>query len=212
VTDGIVAGQPVHKGQVIATLGHSSDTREGIPSERAHLHFEINFMLNSNFHIWYPRHEPKAPPFGDYNGLNLFGTDPAAILRAYAANPKLNFAEYIAREPVAFTVLVGARPFPWLALHPEQVQLSSAASRADVVAYEVGVTWYGLPVAVWPRSDAEISESARRVLQRALPVLQRVDEAALERSPCRDLVKRGRHGWQLAQDGQEWVQILTYAP
>ncbi len=212
VTDGLVAGQPVHKGQVIATLGHSTDTREGIPAERAHLHFEINFMMNSNFHIWYPRHEPKAPPFGDYNGLNLFGTDPAAFLRAYAANPKINFAEYIDREPVAFTVLVGARPFSWLAMHPEQVHLSSATARADVVAYEVGVTWYGLPVAVWPRSGGEVSESARLVLQRGLPVLLRVDDAALERNPCRDLLKRGRRGWQLAQDGREWVEILTYAP
>jgi len=212
VADGLAAGQPVRKGQVIATLGHSTDTREGITVDRAHLHFEINFMLNTNFHIWFPRHDPKAPPFGDFNGLNLWGMDPAAFYRAYAANPQLNFAAYIAKEPIAFTLLVGARPFPWLTLHPEQIRPTAATASGNIVAYEVGITWYGVPIAVWPRSESEISESARRTLQRGLPVLERVDEPALLQNPCRDLLRQGRRGWQLAQDGREWAELLTYLP
>ena len=105
-----MAGQPVKKGQVIGVLGHSANTREGIPRDRAHLHFEINFLLNSNFYLWYPKHDPDAPPFGNFNGKNLIGLDPAAFLRAYAANRNLNFAQYISQQPVAFTALVSARP------------------------------------------------------------------------------------------------------
>jgi murein DD-endopeptidase MepM/ murein hydrolase activator NlpD len=219
VAEGLTIGQPVRKGQVIATLGHSTNTREGISRDRAHLHFEINFMFNTDFHIWYPKRDPKAPPFGNFNGLNLWGMDPAALFRAYAANPKsngapsaMNFAEYVARQPIAFTVLVGAKPFPWLTMHPEQIQRSNAAAPGNVVAYEIGSAWFGLPIAVWPRASSEISEAERRVLQRGLPVLHRVDEAAIDRNPCRDLVGRGQRGWRLTRDGQEWIELLTYTP
>src|ERR1017187_3668389 len=46
VAVGLVVDQPVKKGQIIDTMGHSTNTREGIARDRAHLHFEINFLLN----------------------------------------------------------------------------------------------------------------------------------------------------------------------
>ena len=210
VTRGLVPGQPVKKGQVIGVLGHSANTREGIPRDRAHLHFEINFLLNPNFHIWYPKHDPDAPPFGNFNGKNLIGLDPAAFLRAYAANRKLNFAQYVSQQPVAFTALVGARPWPWLTLHPEQVQPANGTP----VAYEISLTYWGMPVAVWPRTASEIGESQRRVLQHGVPVVMRVNEAELARATCQELLKRSRHGsgWMLSEQGREWFELLTYTP
>jgi murein DD-endopeptidase MepM/ murein hydrolase activator NlpD len=199
VADGLAVGQPVKKEQVIATLGHSTNTREGISRDRAHLHFEIDLMLNPNFRIWYPKRDPKAPPFGNFNGQNLFGLDPAAFFRAYAANSKLNFAEYVARQPVAFTVLVGARPFPWLKTHPEQMQPATGVP----VGYEIGVTAWGLPVTVQPVGAIE----SRRV-----PAVGRVNEAELARNNCRGLVRRGKRGWELGERGREWVELLTYNP
>jgi peptidoglycan LD-endopeptidase LytH len=207
---GLVAGQPVKKGQVIATLGHSTNTREGISRDRAHLHFEINFLLNPNFAIWYPKHDPDAPPFGNYNGKNLLGIDPAAVLRAYAANRKLNFAEYLAKQPIAFTVLVGTRPLPWLKFHPEQIQPAAGTP----ISYEIGMTAWGFPVSVWPRTANEISEPQRRLLQRSLPVVSRVNEPELERWTCNQLVKRNTrgNGWIFTERGQEHLEILTYTP
>ena len=210
VAPGLVAGQPVKKAQVIGTLGHSTNTRERISRDRAHLHFEVNFLLNPNFHIWYPKHDPKAPPFGNFNGQNLIGLDPAAFLRAYAADRNLNFARYVAMQTVAFTALVGARPLPWLTLHPEQVQPTSGIP----VAYEIGMTAWGLPVVVWPRTTAEISEPQHRVLQRGLPVLHRVNEAELARVSCPGLVARSARGsgWVLSARGREYFEMLTYTP
>ncbi|HVM60537.1 MAG TPA: M23 family metallopeptidase [Verrucomicrobiae bacterium] len=207
---GLAAGQPVKKGQVIATMGHSANTKEGISRDRAHLHFEIDLLLSPYFHIWYPKHDPQAPPFGDFNGRNLAGLDPAAFLRAYAANRKLNFAEYVARQPIALTVLVGARPFPWLKLHPEQIQ----PFQGTPIAYEIGMTAWGLPVAAWPRAAGEISESQHRSLQRGLPVLSRANDAELSQWPCGELVRRSRNGdgWVFTERGEEWVQMLTYVP
>jgi peptidoglycan LD-endopeptidase LytH len=208
IREGIVAGQPVRKGQVIATLGHSTNTREGIPADRAHLHFELNFMVNTGFRIWYPKRDPKAPPFGNFNGQNLLGLDAAAFYREYAGNPKLNFADYIARQPIAFTVLVRARLFPWLTLHPEQLRPGVEAPSA----YEIAATAWGLPVAVWPRSSGEISEAQLRAVQRGPAVVHRVNEPELERNGCRKLVERSGRNWRLGTEGREWAELLTYAP
>ncbi|HUJ08701.1 MAG TPA: M23 family metallopeptidase [Verrucomicrobiae bacterium] len=209
IAPGLVAGQPVRKAQVIATMGHSTNTREGISRDRAHLHFEIDLLLSPNFRIWYPKRDPKAPPFGNFNGQNLIGLDPAALLRAYAANRQLNFITYVAKQPVAFTVLVGARPFPWLTLHPEQVQPPTGMP----VAYEIGMTYWGMPVMIWPRTSEDISEQQRRSLQRGVPLVQRVNETELARGPCEDLVKRNSRGnWLLTERGRERIELLTYPP
>jgi hypothetical protein len=217
VAAGISTGQPVKKGQVIATLGHSANTREGISRERAHLHFEIDLLLSPNFCIWYPKHVPDAPPFGNFNGQNLAGMDPAAVLRAHAANPNLNFAEYVSKQPIAFTVLVGARPFPWLKLHPKQVQpvpIESGQVHGTPIAYEIGLTAWGMPVAVWPKVAGEISESQRHLLERSLPVLARASDAELSQWTCGELVKRSRSGsgWVLTEHGREWLQMITFVP
>jgi murein DD-endopeptidase MepM/ murein hydrolase activator NlpD len=204
----VVAGQPVSRQQLIGTLGHSTNTREGIPSERAHLHFEINFLLNPNFRVWYPKRDPKAPPFGNFNGKNLVGLDPAAFYRAWAADRTLNFAEYIARQPIGFTVLVRARPFPWLTMHPEQLRAGPDAA----VAYEVASTAWGLPVAVWPRAGAEISRAQWLALQRGPAVLHRVNESELARNGCRKLLERVGRAWRLTGQGREWAELLTWAP
>jgi murein DD-endopeptidase MepM/ murein hydrolase activator NlpD len=192
--------QSVVKGQRLGMLGRSTNTKEGIPRERSHLHFEVDFLLNTNFQVWYPKRDPKAPPFGNFNGLNLYGLDPAALLLAAGSNPKLNFAEYVARQTIAFTVLVPAKPFPWLKLHPEQIQPSG---NGTVAAYEIGATAWGLPVAVWPRSDT----GGKR-----LPAVARVDETELARHGCRGLVQRAKRGWSLSDHGRQWLEILTYTP
>jgi len=214
VANGLVVDQPVSKCQVIATMGHSSNTREGISQDRAHLHFEVDLLLSPNFRVWYPKREPKAPPFGNYNGLNMFGINSAALFRAATANPKFNFADFVAQQPIAFTVLVGARPFPWLTMHHEQVQLV-AGKPGRVVAYEVGATSWGLPVSVSPRTTEEITDAQRSVLQRGQPVLVRVNEASLAGSGnCYGMVRRSTrgHGWEFGDKGREWVELLTYVP
>jgi hypothetical protein len=197
IADGLAVGQPVAKAQVIGTMGRSTNTREGISRDRAHLHFEINFMLNTNFARWYAKRDPKASPFGNFNGQNFVGIDPAALLRAFAGNPKLSFAEHVAQQPVAFTVLLDGRQFSWLARHPEQLVPSSAPP----VAYEIGVTAWGVPVTVWSRETTE---------GRRLPVVRLVNETELARSNCRGLVRQGKRGWELSARGREWVELLTF--
>ncbi len=200
VADDLAVGRWVQKGQPIAVMGRSSNTRERISRERAHLHFEICFLLNPDFDRWYRKRDPKAPPFGAFNGQNFVGLDPAVLLREAATNPKMNFAEYIARQPVGFTVLVPAGSLRWAELHPEQIR---GGLTTNTVAYEVGVTVWGLPVALWPRT-------AEQVAGRNLPVLNLVNEAELMQGNCRRLVERAGAGWRLSARGRDWLELLTY--
>ena len=207
VADGLAVGQPVHKAQVIGTMGHTANTRERIAPERAHLHFEVDLLLNPNFYAWYPKHDPDAPPFGNFNGKNLFGLDPAALLREFAGNRKLNFADYLAHQHIGFTVLVSGRAFPWLRMHPEQV-CAPAQDGAMPVAYEIAVTPYGMPVTVWARTAAEVPpEQLRR-----LPVLKTINEAEMAAASCHHFFERGKTGWHFSNEGREWVELLTCGP
>jgi len=71
-----------------------------------------------------------------------------------------------------------------------------------------------MPVIVWPRTAREIGEPQQRLLQRGLPVVQRVDEAELARATCHELVKRSSrgNGWMLSESGRECFELLTYTP
>jgi len=212
VVEGVTAGVVVRRGQRLGTLGHSTNTREGIPRERAHLHFEVNFLINPEFARWNARRNPQAPPFGNYNGRNFIGLDPAALLRAAATQPDLNFAAYLAAQPIGFTLLT-RRPLPWARLQPLQVRPARAGD-GPVVAWEVGATTWGMPLVIWPRTPAELSEGLQRALRRAPFVLARINEKALDAASCRRLVQRRAPGtgWQLTEAGREWAELLTYVP
>lgn len=198
VAEGLARGQPVRQGSRLGTVGRSANTREGIPPERAHVHFEIAFMLNPHFDQWYRRRHPKAPPLGAFNGQNFAGIDPVAVWRDGATNANWRLSEHLARLPVGFTVLVPADRFPWRQLQP---RLQVGDDR-DARAYEVAVTPWGLPLQYWAVTDAIGS----------LPRLQRVNESVLRATPCRQLVVEAGGRWRLSAAGREWLELLTFVP
>ncbi|MDW8343086.1 MAG: M23 family metallopeptidase [Verrucomicrobiae bacterium] len=198
VTSALRAGQPVSKGGQIGIVGRSANTREGIPPERAHLHFEIAFMLNPHFDVWYRRRQPKAPSLGPFNGQNFAGIDPVAVWRASATNSQWRFREHLSQLPVGFTVLVRADRFPWRALQPHQC----VGDATGAVAFEVAVTPWGLPVRYWP--VAEVTGP--------IPRLTRVNEALLRGTTCRQLVVAHDGRWRFSAAGREWLELLTFVP
>ena len=203
IASGLGTGQNVTKGDVIATLGRSANTREGISRDRAHLHFEINFMISSHFRHWYPKKDPKAPDFGNFNGQNFMGIDPTAFFRALRANPSLHFADHLKQQPEAFRVLVPARAFPWIKAHPECMQPGPETPGG----YELVMNYVGLPVRVVPREPSELPAGRKR-----LPALVSVNETELARCNCRYLVKRVKGQWALSERGKEWIELLTFVP
>ncbi len=203
VADGLAVGHPVQAGQRLGTLGRSTNTREGISRDRAHLHFEIGFLLNPEFDRWYRPQHRKAPRFGMFNGQNFYGIDPARLYGAFAAEPGLRFDQYLWSHPLGFTVLVPADRLPWLARDRSRL----AGDDRAATAYEVGVTAWGTPLHAWPRTADQVGAGP-------LPRLNLVNPDVLGVTNCRGLVRpRGQWAeWELTADGRKWLELLTFVP
>jgi murein DD-endopeptidase MepM/ murein hydrolase activator NlpD len=77
IASGLSIGQARKSGEIIATMGRTSNTRQGISRERAHLHFEICLLANPNFSAWYKKNlAGQRNDHGPWNGQNLIGIDP----------------------------------------------------------------------------------------------------------------------------------------
>ena len=62
-------------------MGRTTNTHEGISKERAHVHFELNLLVNDRYAEWHKRALPdQRNDHGDWNGQNLAGIDPRLIL------------------------------------------------------------------------------------------------------------------------------------
>jgi murein DD-endopeptidase MepM/ murein hydrolase activator NlpD len=69
IQPGLVVGKQVKAGEVIATMGRTSNTGETITKDRAHVHFELNVFVNEGFAGWYKQTFPKQRnDHGIWNG------------------------------------------------------------------------------------------------------------------------------------------------
>ncbi|MBI3192476.1 MAG: M23 family metallopeptidase, partial [Pedosphaera parvula] len=83
IRTGLRVGLRVRQGEVIATLGRTSNTRHGISKDRAHVHFELGFFCNDRFPEWYHKTFPdQRNDHGQWNGQNLIGIDPSLVFLA----------------------------------------------------------------------------------------------------------------------------------
>src|SRR6185503_113474 len=82
-------GAAVRAGERIGTLGRTTNTREGISRDRAHVHFEIDVRLSDRFAEWFKKHLPRERnDHGAWNGQNLAGLDPRLVLLSQAKHKK----------------------------------------------------------------------------------------------------------------------------
>ncbi len=204
VADGVRAGQPVKAGGVIATLGRTSNTRERISQERAHVHFEINLFLNDRFPAWYKKNHPKdKDDHGVWNGQNLAGLDPALLLREQQARGAgFNLPDFIRRRPELCRVLVRDAKFSFMGRYPQLVRANPLAQKDGVVGYEIALDFNGVPIQLTPRSSGEIKGKARFQLLS-------VNAAEHEQHPCRHLVLRRGNAWELSTRGAELLELIT---
>jgi len=204
VRTGLKIGDTVKAGEVIATMGRTSDT-ETIAKWRAHVHFELNVLVNDNFAAWFKRNAPgERNDHGEWNGQNLNGLDPREILLA-EHNPKGDFSllNFIRGQTELCRVLVRATSFPYLKRYPMLVLRNPVAEKEGVAGYEIALNYNGVAFALMPRAASEIKGSARFQL---LSVNEQ-EEAAHH---CRKLVVQRGGRWQLTNNGLHEVGLLTY--
>jgi peptidoglycan LD-endopeptidase LytH len=202
---GLAVGHTVKAGETIAIMGRTTNTREGISKERAHVHFELVLMVNDGFPAWYKKKFPNQRNDHDrWNGQNLVGLDPQAIfLEQRRQGSKFSLLRYIQSQTELCRVLVRANDFPWLKRYRALILPNSAAERSGVAGYEIALNFNALPFQLIPRAASEIRGKAKFQLLSVNAVEQR-------QNPCRKLVVQRKGRWELTSNGLNALGLITY--
>lgn len=198
-------GQTVKAGEVIGTLGRSTNTREGISKDRAHLHFELNLLLNQRFAEWRRKTAPTLRnDHGGWNGQNFLGLDPRALLVATPnQGDRFSLLQHLRSQPELCRVQVRAKDFPWVRRYRALVRPNPKAEREGVAGYELALNFNGIPYELTPRAASELRGKSKYLLLS-------VNEAEQRRNPCRSLVTKRSGRWELATRGINLLDLLTY--
>jgi murein DD-endopeptidase MepM/ murein hydrolase activator NlpD len=204
IRPGLKIGEQVRAGETIATMGRTSNG-ETILQERAHVHFELNVLVNDNFDAWFKTASPgERNDHGEWNGQNLNGLDVREILLA-EHNPvaKFSLLNFLRSQTELCRVLVRATSFPYLKRYAALVMKNPKAEKEGIAGYEIALNYNGVAFALMPRAASEIKGRARFQLLS-------VNEAEEKANPCRKLVvQRGGH-WELGNEGLRDLELLTY--
>ena len=205
VRAGLKANANVKAGEPIAVMGRTSNTRQRISQERAHVHFELNFLVNEQFAIWYKKTNPKERnDHGAWNGQNLIGIDPSRVIFAQQAQgDNFKLLKFLQTQPELCRVQVRDTGFPWLKRYPALIQRNATAGKEGVAGYEMALNFNGLPFLVIPRASSELKTKSKFHLLS-------VNEAEQQKNPCRRLVVRRNGHWELGSHGQELLDLLTF--
>ena len=136
-------GQAVRAGSPLGIMGY---TGRGLNRTRAHLHFEVNLLLDSQFNTWHGTIDGTGNPHGVYNGLNMAGIPVGDYFLAQRAQPGLSISEFVKRQEPHYKVAVPkegtrleiARRYRWL----------MEDRFAPGTAWEITFDASGLPLAV----------------------------------------------------------------
>ena len=154
VAPGLHVGDHVTHGQVIATMGHSSD--RPIPRERAHLHFEIGVMVTRDFQSWYDRKGfGSRNEQGLWNGMNLMGIDPLAVFNGWRAGRINTMQDAFAQLTPAVRVRIATHLYPdFVSRYP--ALLTRQPALGPVAGWEIVFNWTGVPFAWTPLSATDV--------------------------------------------------------
>lgn len=205
VRAGLKPGTAVKAGETIATMGRTANTREGISRDRAHLHFELDFLVNERFAAWYKKTFPdQRNDHGVWNGQNLLGIDPRAVLLEQRDRPgRFSLLTWLQDQPELCRVVVRKTDFPWLRRYRALVKPNPTAEKEGVAGYELALGFDGVILAATPRAASEIK--GKSVYQ-----LLSVNEAEWRKNPGGRLVGKKGTRWQLQRNGLNLLALLTY--
>lgn len=205
VRSGLKSGVVVRAGEAIGTMGRTANTHEGISRDRAHLHFELNFLVNDRFAGWYKKTFPdQRNDHGMWNGQNLRGIDPRAVLlEQRALGDRFKLSAWLQSQPELCRVLVCKTDFPWLRRYRALVKPNPTAEKEGVAGYELALGFNGVIIAATPRAASEIK--GKGVYQ-----LLSVNDTEYRKNPGGRLVGKRGSRWQLERNGLNLLGLLTY--
>ena len=198
-------GQEIKAGETIATMGRTSNTRERISKERAHVHFELNLRYQDHFASWYRKNfSGQRNDHGEWNGQNLAGLDARLILLAqHEQGEKFRLANWMQNRTELCRVFVRQTDFPFLRHYAPLIRKNSVAEKAGIVGYEIALDFNGVPIQLTPRTSDGVKSSATYQLLS-------VNETEQEKNPCRKLVSKRSGRWSLTSHGTQLLDLLTF--
>lgn len=204
IRDGLKIGQQVKTSEPIATMGRTSNTRERITKERAHVHFELNLLYSDNFSSWHKKTSPgQRNDHGEWNGQNLVGIDPKLVFEAERnLGAKFNLAQFLQTRTELFRVLVRKTDFPFLRRNRALI-VERNLDKKSVAGYEIAFDYNGLPFQLLPHTAAEMKSGPKYQLLA-------VNAAEYAKNPCRKLVKQHGKRWDLTTKGASLLDLLLY--
>ena len=205
IQPGLKVGQLIKGGQQIAVMGRTTNTREGISKDRAHVHFEIDFFVNDRFTYWYRKTFPgQRNDHGLWNGQNMIGIDPRlALLQSARLGEKFDLVAFVQSQPELCRVFVRKKDFAWARRYRVLVKKNPIAEKQGIAGYEIALSFSGLPFQLIPRAASEIKGTSKyQVLS--------VNESEYQKSPCRRLVTPEGGRWKLGNNGVRLLDLLTY--
>ena len=191
----VEAGERVAQGDRLGRIGY---TGPGLDRRRAHLHFEINLLLNRQFPAWYQAHYRRDDPnhHGLFNGINLAGLDVAALYLALHENPSLTIKAFLREQPAAFKVVVPNEGVPDLFVrHP---WLLEPPSERDPVGWTIHFAQSGLPLYAEPSRLAVPEPRLAEVIPEIAQGYYRTNR----------LLERTRRDVRLSNRGRRYVDLL----
>jgi len=206
IASGLSIGQARKSGEIIATMGRTSNTRQGISRERAHLHFEICLLANPNFSAWYKKNlADQRDDHGRWNGQNLIGIDPWKLFLGQhedkAKRQPFSLRQFISSQLVLCRVLVKSPNFQWAKRHPNLVD--SLKPPKAIAGYEISLDPNGVPIRSTPRDASAFSGGEPFKLLH-------VDPDIYKQFPCRKLVFKKGQQWVLTAKGISHLKLLAY--
>jgi murein DD-endopeptidase MepM/ murein hydrolase activator NlpD len=205
IRPGLKIGQAVKAREIIATMGRTTNTREGISKDRAHVHFELNLFYNDRFESWYRKtFTNQRNDHGLWNGQNLVGLDPRLILiEQHTQDGKFSLLQHLKNQTELCRVTVRATSFPWLKRYPQLVKPNPRAEKEGIAGYEVALNFNALPFELIPRSASELKDKTKCQLLS-------VNDAEQKKNPGRKLVTQKSGRWELTSHGINALELLTY--
>jgi len=198
-------GQAVKAGETVAVMGRTANTHGSISKDRAHVHFELNLLVNDRFASWYQKTFPdQRNDHGEWNGQNLLGIDPRPILLGqHQQGAKFSLLSYLQGQTELCRVFVRQTYFPWLRRYAALVRPNPRAEKEGVAGYEIALNFNGVAFELIPRAASEIKGKAKFQLLS-------VDEAEYHKNPARRLIARRGTRWELTSHGVNLLEMLTY--
>lgn len=205
IKSGLRVGQSVRAGEAIATMGRTTNTRERISQDRAHLHFELNFFITERFNLWHRQNYGKQKnDHGLWNGQNMIGIDPRdVLLLSNRKGEDFNLLQWVQSQRELCRVQVRKTNFPWLKRYAPLVRRNPVAEKEGVAGYELALSFNGLPFQVIPRAASEMKSKSKYQLLS-------VNTVEYNAHPCRKLVTRKGKTWELASNGIRLLDLLTH--